>query len=93
MKQIIAGKLYDSEKAELVLEFSRPIEMRNVFQPYTELASGQLYQTKKGAWFEIVGQSTSGEQFNVITEKKAKELIGITDPDLYLKIFDGVQDA
>jgi len=93
MKQIIAGKLYDSEKAELVLEFSRPIEMSNMFGTYTDLGAGQLYQTKKGAWFEIIGQGTNGEQFNVITEKKAKELIGITDPDLYLKIFDGVQEA
>jgi len=64
--------------------------MRNLLGTYMGSAPGELYKTKKGAWFEIIGRNMSGTQFNVISEKKAKSIIGHADPDLYLEMYDDV---
>lgn len=89
MKQIIDGKLYDTEKANLILEFRR----RNLFALLVNDVSnywldGELYQTNKGSWFEVVA-----DRMNVLTEDEVKELIKQVDPDKYIELYDDIEEA
>lgn len=86
MKEIIDGKLYDTEKAELVVRFRRKVKAKNIFGEFDTWAESELYKTKKGAWFEVIGTNMSTPNLNVISEDRAKEIITV-NPDKYIELY------
>lgn len=52
MKFIIDKKIYDTEKAELIIEYTSKEPNRMVPQ-LLDTISCELYITKKGNWFEV----------------------------------------
>lgn len=94
MKKIIDGKVYDTEKAEKITGFRRRRETSLLSGWYSRVGA-ELYKTKKGNWFELVGTDPADAkiELNALSENKAKEIISIADPDLYLTMFSDVEDA
>lgn len=85
MKQIIDGKLYDTEKAEELLKYSK-----NVGYPLTTRNDFVLFRTNKGAYFEF---NASTYELNVITDADVKKYLGIYNPDKYIELFGEVEEA
>jgi hypothetical protein len=95
MKAIIDGKLYDTDKAELITLFKRYVKPRSLLiEEFQEWVMCELYKTPKGAWFEIVGTDTRNPTLNVIPLEQAKIIIKIADIDKFLELFpDEVEEA
>ncbi len=103
MREIIGGKLYDTDKAEL-LGCGGSKYPRSDFRYYYE----ELYRTKKGQYF-LAGTGgpmthycvntgdgyTGGEKIIPISEEQAKEWAELhLDADEYINIFgDSVEEA
>lgn len=89
LKKIINNKLYDTEKADLIIEYTTPIESRLLKGLYSRY-DAKLYKTKKGSWFRVVNTVTP--KLEAVNEKEAKEIVKL-DPDLYIKLFGEVEEA
>lgn len=72
MKSIIAGKVYDTEKSEIIIE--------------GQYRSG-LYRTSKGSWFWVFDPLLSTPKIEVVSEGQAKIDIGKYAPDRYSEFF------
>lgn len=93
MKKIINGKLYDTEKADLILKFRKKVNIKSLFGDIYTWANSELYKTKNDAWFEVVGVNFENPEINSITTEQAKEII-ITDPDKFCELYPNeVEDA
>lgn len=92
MKRIIGSKVYDTEKAELVLNFRRMKKVTTIIGIYERWVDCELYKTKKGAWFEVIGTDTRNPELNVISGDQAKKIIKV-DPDKYTELYDDVEEA
>ncbi len=93
MKKIINGKIYDTDKAEKVLSFNRRVTATSFFGgEYETWVSSEIYKTKKGTWFEIVGVETQNPQWNPLTEERAKEVLAVC-PDTYQEYFGELEEA
>ncbi len=92
MKKIIEGKLYDTEKAEKIVDFKTYRETETVLGVMQFGHESALYKTKKGAWFKVVGVGTKWAEMHVIVEEEAKEIIQLY-PDVYTEMYDDVEEA
>jgi len=87
MKAIIDGKLYDSEKAELITGFSRWKSVNNLMLgEYDTWIDCELYRTEKGNWFELEGTDLRSTRLNALTEERAKEILQ-TNPEKYQELY------
>lgn len=94
-KAIINDKLYDTEKAEELLAFTRrtTTEVRlftdtPVSWPSTHMV--KLYKTAKGRYFE---HDMTAERIQPVAESTARDIVRECDPDLYVKLFGEVEEA
>lgn len=99
MKKVIGGKLYNTDTAELVGEWSN-----GHFRSDFHYCSEDLYRTKKGSWFihgeggalskyaESHGNNrTNGEAIEVVTQDEALEWCERhLNPDEYAEHFPGM---
>lgn len=92
MKKIINNKLYDTSKAELVLEYWKVQRVQSLIGRFDKNVECELYKTSKGAWFGIVGADMNNPLWVVMTEEEAKETIKI-DPDKYQELYKDVEEA
>lgn len=97
MKWILEGKVYDTEKAEYICEFKKPIDktlrMFGMESIITDMKPAKLYKTKKGAWFSV---ANLGDKSRLIleNEKSAKIIISSQhDVELYKKYFNDLEEA
>jgi hypothetical protein len=86
MKKIIDGKLYDTEKAELIVLFRRKVRVKNILGEFDSWASSELYKTKNGVWFEVIGTNMDTQKLSSISEDKAKEII-MLNPDKFVELY------
>ena len=91
MKAIIGNKLYDTDKAERVIKYSKRVNKGPfLFNPkwtYCPAHNFGLYRTKKGAFFE---HDEEDNTIQAITETQGKEIVRTLDPDKYMELFDEV---
>ena len=94
MKAIIDNKLYDTEKAEKIIEFrrsgTRTTEVWGSLMNKPFLHDVTLYKTAKGNYFEV---DEVDKVIEVVTEKRVKKLLSDIDPDLYMKLFGEVEEG
>ncbi|WP_173917706.1 hypothetical protein [Halobacillus sp. Marseille-Q1614] len=91
MRKVIEGKLYDTEKANLIHEFQKYANIVSTYGHTKTWVPAQLYQTNRGNWFELVeGQNTS-DVLNKLNEDKVKEILA-NDPEKYQEFFE-LEDA
>lgn len=99
MRAIIENKIYDTEKAEKIVEFTQRVITGQVFG-HTRYDNREmhLYKTQKGAWFIhkllIEGYSNIREEIEVIDKGEVKEiLIAVNDVENYEKYFGKLEEA
>lgn len=94
MKAILDGKLYDTEKAEAVIEFSRRVDKGPVAWNgklhWTPIHNFTLYKTQKGAYFEY---DQDDKTLGVASEEDARRIVRKLDPDKYMEMFGEVEEA
>lgn len=93
MIAIINNKLYDTEKAEKIIEFRRRVnegEIMNSGMCYVPFHNFSLYKTAKDNYFEY---DEKANKINPISESTAKNIIRETYPDIYIKLFGEVEEA
>ena len=78
MKQIIDGKLYDTETAELIYTYDPPFMISYV----------RYYRTKNGAYF-----SHYLDDITLLEESEVKDFIGKSDIGKYIELFGSVDEA
>ena len=91
MKQIFGKTLYDTEKAELILEYKSKRLTETIFGQMIIWIPGKLYKTAKGNWFEVIGEKERLTMYQ-ITEAAAKRII-MCDPDKYQELFGDLEEA
>lgn len=83
MKQIINGKLYDTEKSRLLCKEYCP------FGPVSE-----LYISAKGTLFFMKHNLMSNECFLApVKKEEVTELLAKKNPDAYIEFFGEVEEA
>ena len=93
MREIINNKIYDTERAEKIVEFRRKIPVTTLFGEDSEMwVDCELYKTKKGSWFEVVGVNVRGTFIKAIWEEGAKERMRF-HPDIYQEHFNDTEEA
>jgi hypothetical protein len=94
MKRIIDNKLYDTQTAEKLCSFIRKVNKGKILwcpdYYYTPTHSFELYQTKKGAFFEC---DIDDLVITPLTEEKGKGILRDLYPDEYIKRFGEVTEA
>lgn len=94
MKFICYGKLYDTEKSELICTFKRnwSIKVRANTYDHVDLYT-IIYQTKKGAFY-IVAQYKNKAVFDIITKGEVKNILEENNNVVcYEKLFGKLQEA
>lgn len=93
-KAIINNKMYDTEKAELVVAYRRRVDMGPVMSGsdihWTPMHDCLLYKTAKGNYFEHDGDT---DAITPRDEKWARDLIRRLYPDKYIELFGEVEEA
>lgn len=92
MKFIIKDKLYDTEKAEKVIEYQRKFQDKVIgFFFYRKTI---LYKTGKGNWFSVSDADYGKYIINEETIVDAKEIVRrINAIDTYVKYFGALNEA
>lgn len=95
MKAIINKKMYDTEKADKVISFTRwtksnTISMFGGTYTFPSKHNFTLYKTAKGNYFE---HDETGGTIHVVTEDDARGVVLDLDPDLYVSMFGKVEEA
>lgn len=78
MRQIIKGKIYDTDKSELIYRDN------DIWQPRI------YYRTQKGTFFchyKRVGR------LDVISDEVMMEILAEKDPDKYIELFGAVEEG
>lgn len=93
MKKIIDGKIYDTEKAEVIFSFRRkyqdpiiwkPGYVRNVWE------NAQYLKTQKGAFLFYCERR---EDLKVVEEKEVKDVIEKLDPDRFMELYGELEEG
>ncbi|WP_173917710.1 hypothetical protein [Halobacillus sp. Marseille-Q1614] len=84
MRKVIDGKLYDSEKADLVYEFQK---YANVNSTYGQTKAWGKTQLFKRNWSYFAEDKTSANELNKLDENALKEILA-HDPEKYQEFFD-----
>lgn len=89
MKAVIDGKLYDTEKAEVIYSYRRKVDNGPVFWHNTlrhmPMRVLDIYKTPKGAYFEY---DKEGKKIYIIDEERVREIMMYLDPDKYMEFFN-----
>lgn len=95
MQKIINGKLYDTEKAELIQTYYESVKYRTVFgTPTTHKDKRELYVTKNGNWFVKNTNIHGGEGLVEETKFSAKNtLAGLGNVEAYARFFEEPEEA
>ena len=101
MKAIIDGKIYNTEKAELIREYytNECVTARNnLFGTNSKITISRetkLYLTNKGSWFEIFGKYENLKaEIKVLNDDKVRQLFSnLNDVENYEKYFGKLKEA
>ena len=99
MKAIIDGKLYDTEKAELIKTFEqneRKSSMLGIYYKITRKVD--LYKTENGKWFLIKhkaeGYGANQDEIEILVKKEVKQIFEtLNDVENYEKYFEKLEEA
>lgn len=93
MKKIINGKIYDTEKAEVIFSFRRKYTDPIIWKPgyvHVEWESAQYLKTQKGTFLFYC---ESREDLKVIDEKEVKDVIEKLDPDRFMELYGELEEG
>lgn len=93
MKFIVNDKIYDTDKAEKVLNFKCrfPLILTPQFCVWHDM---ELYRTSKGNWFSIKHEDFDGRTCIPETDESVKEILKhCNKTELYAKYFGDLEEA
>lgn len=93
MKFIVNDKIYDTDKAEKVLDYRRrfPLTLTPQFCIWRDM---ELYRTAKGNWFSVKHEDYGKLTCIANTAEEAKEIFKQCNRDvLYAKYFGELEEA
>lgn len=95
MRFIKNNKIYDTDKAELILTFYKQWEMKEyesdiMYSPWREAS---LYKTAKGAYFLTCTDSYGYSHIDIIDENTAKEYLMKHNYEKYAEMFGELEEA
>jgi len=92
-KCIIDNKIYDTEKAHKIVEYTR--YRLNLFGVETIEVKGILYKTQKDNWFSVYADNRTGRPYVIVkTEDEVKKILKDENAfELYEKYFGKLDEA
>lgn len=76
MRFIIDGKIYDTEKAELIIKFIKGWSIPTIIGEMTLRKSTKLYKTEIGNWFAVAEADYDKYHVEVESEDEVKKILG-----------------
>lgn len=93
MKFIVNGKIYDTDKAEKVLDYKRSFQNGRLPQ-LSIMCNTELFRTSKGNWFSVVHGDLEEMTCIVNCENEVKAIFeSINEIDLYARYFGDLEEA
>ena len=83
MKEVINGKLYNTEDSVLVIDNGKGIGENN----------RGLYRTKKGNWFKVYFNGLFNDHILPLTNEESRNILGLTSVEKYIEYFDNPENA
>ncbi len=102
MKYLVENKLYDTEKAEKIITYSKGIKHEGMFLTTYPKYEHTLYKTKKGQFFIHIGKYTEKPDISypdknyikLITKKEAKQILeDLNEVEKYIEIFGEIEEG
>lgn len=93
MKKIINGKIYDTEKAEVIFSFRRKYQDPIVWKPgyvFNTWEDAQYLKTQKGIFLFYCARR---EDLKVVEEKEVKDVIEKLDPDRFMELYGELEEG
>lgn len=93
MKFIVNNKIYDTDKAEKVLNYRRRFPNK-LFPQISEMYDMELYRTAKGNWFSLKSEDYGKVTCIAHTVEEVKEIFKKCNRDeLYAQYFGDLEEA
>jgi len=101
MRYMLNNKVYDTEKAEKITTYMKPIGHKGLFWTTYPRYRHTLYRTKKGQFFVRVGECLEQDisykdkdYIELLSDSEAKEILNIlSEEDLYNELFDDLEEG
>lgn len=93
MKKIIDGKIYDTEKAEVIFSFRRKYMDPIMWQKnlaHVEYVPAQYLKTQKGTFLFYCERR---EDLKVVKEEEVKNVIEKLDPDRFMELYGELEEG
>ena len=93
MKFIVNGKIYDTDKAEKVLDYKRSFQNGRLPQ-LSIMCNTELFRTAKGNWFSLKSEDYGKVTCIAHTVEEVKEIFKKCNRDeLYFQYFGDLEEA
>lgn len=101
MKYMLNNKIYDTEKAQEIVQYTKPIEHRSLFFTTYPRYTHTLYKTKKGQFFTHIGECvetdiaySDKDYIELLSENEVKEILNkLNKIEIYNKLFDDLEEG
>lgn len=101
MKYMLNNKIYDTEKAQEIVQYTKPIEHRSLFFTTYPRYTHILYKTKKGQFFTHIGECvetdiaySDKDYIELLSENEVKEILNkLNKIEIYNKLFDDLEEG
>lgn len=103
MRYLLNNKVYDTEKAEKILTYIKPIEYTGIFgyHSYPKYRH-TLYKTNKENFFvhigEYVGKTdvafSNKDEIKLISDEEVKDILNqLNEVEIYIKLFNDLEEG
>lgn len=102
MKYLVNNKVYDTEKSQEILKYTKTIEHKGLFLTTYPRYKHTLYKTQKGQFFvhigKYVGQSNVSypdkDYIELLSDDKVKQILNeLNKIDTYNELFDDLEEG
>lgn len=93
VKKIIGGKIYDTDKAEVIFSFRRKYQDPVAWKPgyvFNTWEDAQYLKTSKGTFLFFCERR---EDLQIVKEEKVKKVIGDLDPDRFMELYGELEEG
>lgn len=101
MKYLINNKVYDTEKAQEIIKYIKPIEHKGLFVTTYPRYRHTLYKTKKGQFFVHVGECLTQDiayshknYIELLSDDEVKAILNnLNAINQYNELFDDLEEG
>ncbi len=101
MRYLVNHKIYDIEKSEKIIQYSKAIEHTNLLGKTYPRYEHTLYKTAKGNFFVHIGKYIGTnfkyqdyDYIELLTEEEVKDILEeLNEEELYKKLFGDLEEG